>query len=236
MAKKKRAPIPQKKSNKKLIYAGIALIVIIAAFAYISLNRPTETLTNAYSFEDIIPSKNTTAYSSLDVNASEQGKVRIVEFMKFDCIHCFNLHKEMPEILKKYGDRIEIIYVPISFGGQSIKSIEAYLIAKEMGKGKEMRDALFEAGCNAQGCGIKFGKRDVMGSMIVLKDVAASIGLGPDFNSKLENGYAENAALKNNAYAGMYKIEGTPTVLINGKEVKVPDIDKAISSSLSNGQ
>ncbi|TRZ88917.1 MAG: hypothetical protein D4R88_06645 [Methanosarcinales archaeon] len=225
MSKKKRAPTPPKKSNNTMMYAGIALLLIIAAFAYISLNRPTEFLTDAYSFEDQIPAQSTGAYSSLDVNPSEKGKVKIVEFMKFDCSHCYDLNKEMPQILKNYGDRVEIIYVPISFEGQSIKSIEAYLIAKEMGKGKEMRDALFIA---------KFeSNRDVMGSMSVLKDVAASIGLGPDFNSKLERGYAEKAALKNNAYAGMYMIKGTPAVLINGKEVNVPDINATISSILS---
>jgi len=225
MAKKKRVP-PPKKSNNMMKYAGIALIVIIAAAAYITLNRSTDSLTDAYSFEEQIPAQSTGAFSSLDVNPSEQGKVRIVEFLKFDCSHCNDLHKEMPEILKNYGDRVEVIYVPISFEGQSIKSIEAYLIAKEMGKGKEMRDALFKA---------KFGEsnRDVMGSLIVLKDVAASIGLGPDFNSKLENGYAEKAARKNIANAGMYQIKGTPTVLINGKEVNVPDIDATISSILS---
>jgi len=224
MSKKKRMP-PPKKSSRTMIYAGIALLVIIAAVAYISSDRPTDLLTDAYSFESTTPAQSTGAYSSLDLNPSEPGKVRIVEFMKFDCDHCYNLNKEMPQILKNYGDRVEIIYLPISFQGQSIKSIEAYLIAKEMGKGKEMRDALFKARFESN--------RDVMESMLVIKDVAASIGLGPDFNSKLENGYAEKAALKNNAYAGMYKIEGTPAVLINGKEVNVPDINATISSTLS---
>ena len=227
MSKKKRTP-PPKKSSRTIIYAGIALLVIIAAVAYSSLNRPTEYLKDAYSFENSAPGQNTSAYSSLDVNPSEPGKVRIVEFMKFDCSHCYDLHKEMPGTLTKYGDKVEIIYVPISFQGQSIKSIEAYLIAKEMGKGKEMRDALFKA---------KFESgRDVMGSMLVLKDVAASVGLGTDFNSKLENGYAEKAALKNNIYAGMYVSKGTPTVLINGKEVEVTDIDATISSILNQAK
>jgi protein-disulfide isomerase len=224
MSKKKRIP-PPKKSSKTMMYAGIALLVIIAAAAYVSLNRPTEFLTDAYSFESPAPAQTKGAFSSLDVNPSEPGKVRIVEFMKFDCSHCYALHNEMPQILKNYGDRVEIIYVPISFEGQSIKSIEAYLIAKEMGKGKEMRDALFTARFESN--------RDVMGSIPVLDDVAASIGLGPDFNSRLENGYAEKAALKNNAYAGMYKIQGTPTIFINGKEVNVPDINATISSILS---
>lgn len=228
MSKKKHAPTPPKKSSRTLIYAGIALLVIIAAVAYSSLNRPTAALTDPYSFESVTPAQGKGNYSSLDVNPSEQGKVRMVEFMKFDCIHCYNLNNETPQIMKKYGDKVEIIYVPISFQGQSIKSIEAYLIAKEMGKGKEMRNALFKA---------KFESgRDVMGSMLVLKDVAASIGLGSDFNTKLENGYAEKAALKNNAYAGMYVSKGTPTVLINGKEVQVTNIDATISSILNQAK
>lgn len=227
MSKKKRASTQQKKSSRTIIYGGIALLVIIAAFAYSSLNRPTDALTDPYSFESMTPAQGKGNYSSLDANPSEPGKVRIVEFMKFDCIHCYNLNNETPQILNKYGDRVEMIYVPISFQGQSMKSIEAYLIAKEMGKGKEMRNALFKA---------KFeSARDVMGSLPVLKDVAASIGLDSEFNTRLEKGYAEKAALKNNAYAGIYKIKGTPTVFINGKEVKVADIDTTISSILNQG-
>lgn len=224
MSKKKHTPSPRK-PNRTLIYAGIALLVIIAVFAYMSLNHQPEVLIDAYSPENPIPAQSTGANSSLDVNSSEQGKVRIVEFLKFDCSHCYDLHKEMPQILKNYGDRVEIIYVPITFEGQSIKSIEAYLIAKEMGKGKEMRDALFKARFESN--------RDVMGSMLVIKDVAASIGLEPDFNSKLEGDYAHKAALKNNAYAGMYMIKGTPAILVNGKEVNVLEINASISSILS---
>jgi len=51
----------------------------------------------------------------------------------------------MPQLLKKYGDKVEIIYIPINFRGQSTKSVEAYLIAEEMGKGDEMLNALFDA-------------------------------------------------------------------------------------------
>ncbi len=228
MSKKKRAPTSQKKSSRTMIYAGIALLVIIAAVLYSSLNRPTDALTDPYSFESMTPAQAKGNFSSLDVNPSEPGKVRIVEFMKFDCSHCYDLHKEMPGILTKYGDKVEILYVPISFQGQPIKSIEAYLIAKEMGKGKEMRDALFKARFESN--------RDVMESTLVLEDVAASIGLGSDFNTKLESGYAEKAALKNNVYAGMYVTKGTPTVLINGKVVEVPDIDATISSILNQAK
>src|SRR5512136_712465 len=103
MSKKKRTPTPPKKSSRTMIYAGIALLVIIAAFAYLSLNRPTDALTDPYSFESLTPAQAKGNFSSLDVNPSEPGKIRIVEFMKFDCIHCYNLNNETPQMLDKYG-------------------------------------------------------------------------------------------------------------------------------------
>jgi protein-disulfide isomerase len=155
-------------------------------------------------------------------------KVKIVEFMKFDCIHCYNLHKDTPRILEKYGDRVQILYVPIVFRGQSTKSIEAYIIAEQMSKAEEMRDALFKA---------KFvDNLDVMESTITLENVASSIGLGEDFNSKLEGNDARELALSNLAFMNKYAVESTPAVYINGKRMVDPPIienlDAAIGSLL----
>ncbi len=204
MAKKKQK-VPEKKSNKTIIYVGLAVLFIAAL---------------AIFFSSIAPEKKG------DIFQPEPGKVKIVEFMKFDCIHCYNLHKEMPQILDKYGDKVEIVYVPIIFPKQSTKSIEAYIIAEQMGKGDEMRDALFRA---------KFEKgMDVMESTLALENVASSIGLGADFNSKLERKDAEGAARANLALMNKYGVDSTPTVFINGKQIGslATDLDASLSSLL----
>ncbi len=212
MAKKKQK-VPEKKSNMTIvylvIYAVLAVLFIAAMAFYFTSNPPQKP-------QDI----------SQDIFQPAPGKVKIVEFMKFDCIHCYNLHKEMPRILEKYGDRAQIVYVPIIFPKQSTKSIEAYIIAEQMGKGEEMRDALFTA---------KFEKgMDIMESTLALENAAASVDLGADFNSKLERGDARKAALSNLALMNKYGVDSTPTTFVNGKQIgpTTTDIDKSISSLL----
>jgi thiol:disulfide interchange protein DsbA len=206
MAKKKRAQ-PEKKKSNKLIYAGLAVLILAAAGLYFSsVSAPNNK-------QDIF-------------QPTQPGKIKVVEFMKFDCIHCYNLHNEMPQILKKYGDKVQIVYVPIVFPGQSTKSIEAYIIAQQMGKGDNMIDALFTA---------KFEKgMDIMESTPDLESVAASIGLGIDFNSKLEGKNAEGAARANLALMTTHGVDSTPTIFVNGKQIGplATDLDTNISSML----
>ncbi|MCZ7397953.1 MAG: thioredoxin domain-containing protein [Candidatus Methanoperedens sp.] len=207
MSKKKRVA-PSKKSNPILIYIGIGILAIAAVAIYSSSIPATE--------------------KQPDIFQPEPGKVKIVEFMKFDCIHCYNLHKEKPGILEKYGGNVSITYIPIVFPGQSTKSIEAYIIAERMGRAEAMGDALFKA---------KFvDNMDVMESTIVLKNVATSVGLGADFKSKLEGGEAKKAAQSNLALMTKYNVQGTPTVYINGKllELKTNDLAKDLDTAIGS--
>lgn len=219
MAKKKQK-IPEKKSGLKTIHFILALIVILALAIYF-LNSgeksPEKTIAGDYSKLN-------------NPSTSEPGKVKIMEFMKFDCSHCYDLHKSMPQLLQKYGDKVEIKYIPIIFPKQSTKSIEAYIIAEQMGKGEEMREALFNA---------KFEKgMDIMESRIALETVAASIGLSADFNRKLEIEALKNAASENLKLMRDYNVDGTPTVIINGNlmvEPEIENLDTVIGSILEQG-
>ncbi|KAB2946624.1 MAG: periplasmic protein disulfide isomerase I [Candidatus Methanoperedens nitroreducens] len=217
MAKKKQK-IPEKKSGIQTIHIILALLVISALAIYF--------LNSGEKSTEKLPAGD---YSKLSKPADiTPSKVKIMEFMKFDCSHCYDLHKEMPQLLKKYGDKVEIKYISIVFPKQSTKSIEAYTIAEQMGKGEEMRDALFKA---------KFEQgMEVMESNIALETVAASIGLGTEFNQKLESGAAKNAANENLNLMKEYNVEGTPTVIVNGNLMVVPtvtNLDTVIGSLLS---
>lgn len=219
MAKKKQK-IPEKKSGLKTIHIILALLVILVLAIYF-LN------TGEKSSQKTIAGD----YTKLNnPSTSEPGKVKIMEFLNFNCGHCYDLQKSMPQLLQKYGNKVEITYIPINFSKQSTKSVEAYIIAKQMGKGDEMYVALFNA---------NFEKgMDIMESTIAIETVASGIGLGPDFNQKLESGAAAKESLDNLKLANDYHIDGTPTVIINGNLMVNPptieNLDKIIGSILAS--
>lgn len=220
MAKKKHIP-PPKKSTPALVYAGLAALVIAALVIFFTLGTSPEKL------QEKLPTAG--EYVKLQQPGTyEHGKVKIMVFMKFDCPHCYELDKNMPQLLQKYGDKVQVTYVPIVWPKQSTKSIEAYIIAERMGKGEEMRVALFRA---------KFEKgMDVMESALALEDVAAGIGLGADFNAKLESGDGKKGAQANLALMNKYGVQGTPTVVINGNldvNPAIANLDTVIGSLLS---
>jgi len=219
MAKKKKLKQPEKKSNTILIYAGLALLVIIVLVTSLTLysEKPLEKLPSAGEFTRL---DKPTTY--------EPGKVKMTVFLKFDCPHCYTFDNDLPQLLKKYGNNVSVTYVPVVWRGQSTKSIEAYILAEEMGKSDEMREALFQA---------KFRKgMDIMESVLALEDVAASIGLGADFNTRLERDEAKQAALENLRLMRDYNIHGTPTVILNGNLLvnhSISNLDAVIGSLLS---
>lgn len=224
MAKKKQKQ-PEKKTGIKTVYIISALLIIsaLAIYVFVSGANSPENPVNP----EKLPSG---VYTKLNKPSSyEPGKVKIMEFMKFDCSHCYDLHKNLPQLLQKYEGKIQITYIPIVFQKQSTKSIEAYNISEQMGKGQEMQDALFKA---------KFENgMDVMESTIALETVAASIGLGADFNQKLESGAAKDAANQSLRLMSEYGVDGTPTLIINGNLMVTPtvqNLDTVIGSLLSN--
>lgn len=188
-----------------MIYAGLAILIIaVLGFFILNNNSTPET-----------PGKVPTEGKFIKLNKPstyEPGKVKIVEFMKFGCGHCYALNQKMPELKKKYGDKLEVTYKPMLWrslpaDAGSRKSIEAYILAERMGKGEEMKDALFNA--------IFVDKKD-LSSQFVLIDIAESVGLGEDFAAALEKGDAKEEADMNIALAEGFEVGFTPTLIING--------------------
>ena len=220
MAKKKQK-LPEKKSGIQTIHIILAILVFSALAIYF--------LNSGEKSPEKLPDDN---YKKLNTTI-EPGKVKIIEFLNFGCSHCNDLRKNMPQILQKYGDKVEITYIPINFPSlkQTTKSVEAYIIAQQMGKGDEMLVALFDA---------KFDKgMDILESTIAIENVAASIGLGSDFNQKLESGAGKNGANYNLRLANDYQIAGTPAVFINGKlqeDYSIANLDKVVGSLLDQGK
>ncbi len=187
------------------MYAVVAVFIIAALFIYVSANPS----------QDKTPEKLPAAgkFVKLDKPGTyEPGKVKITEFLKFNCGHCYALNPQMSDLKQKYGNKLEITYIPMLWrtvpqDQPFIKSIEAYILASRMGKGEEMKDALFKA--------MFVDKKDLT-SEIALGDIAKSVGLGDNFTTALKNGDAKDEAEANIRLAESFQVDETPTIIING--------------------
>ena len=219
MAKKKRKP-PEKKSSQTLVYVGLVLLVIALVYFFsVAPEKPQEKLPTSGKYVKL---NKPSTY--------EPGEVKITEFLKFNCGHCYTLNQKLPDIEKKYDKNISITYKPMLWmtvpQDQAMrKSIEAYIIAERMGKGEEMKDVLFKA---------MFVDKKDLSSELVLGDIAKSAGLGEDFSAALKRGDAKDEAEANIRLAESFQVDETPTIIINGNLKITPAMTNEDMAAMTN--
>lgn len=134
-------------------------------------------------------------------------KVGILEFFSFTCGQCYEFDKFVPVIKGNYPKKIQWTFIPLYWGKDSSKPAEAYFLAEEVGKGRQMKKALFEA---------HFLHKKNINDLKVIEEIGKKIGLRSDFSKKLRNGTKSKKAHEALGLASEYGLEETPTMIIAG--------------------
>jgi protein dithiol oxidoreductase (disulfide-forming) len=136
-------------------------------------------------------------------------KPTIVEVFNFKCPHCFTLHHFMEKWSAKNHSRYSIKSLPIYWGKQTDMPIRAYFAAEFLGKGAQMKDAVFKAHFDHS---VNIESSDELGFL------AEELGLDPDkFKSYLGSfGVSAKIAQANELQRG-FVVHSTPTLVVNGK-------------------
>ncbi|MDR4480172.1 MAG: thioredoxin domain-containing protein [Nitrospira sp.] len=146
------------------------------------------------------------------------GKVQLVEFADFYCPHCHRFDGEGLAILEKeFGPKLDAVMVgyPV-IPGKLPTAFDMYEQAKAMGKGSEMKRALFRTIHKD-----KIGIIDKAIREVLIREV----GLDPvAFEAGLASAKPAKAFEEGRRWGDRIKIQQTPTVLIDGN-IKVEQID-----------
>lgn len=229
MAKNKKK-IPEKKASNKWVYVGLTVFVIVGLALYMNFGSTSDNSGNSSdNLKGKVPAAGKFGTMS-KLSTYEPGKVKITEFLKFNCGHCYSLNSQLPAIKKKYGDKIEITYKPMLWRNSKVdqgfsKSIEAYILAERMGKSEEMKDALFKA--------LFDEKRDLTSEM-TLGEIGKSVGLGDEFITALKNGDAKDEAEADIRLAESFQVDETPTIIINGNLKVTPSMTGGDMTMMTN--
>ncbi len=139
------------------------------------------------------------------VKGPEKAPIIIVEFSDYQCPYCGRAEATVGEVLKKYGDKIRLVYrdYPLSFHQNAQTAAEASECAEEQGKFWEMHSAMFANQA-------KLTVNDLV-------ETAGGLGVNKDkFKACLDSGKYKAEVQKDFEDGQKYGVSGTPTFFING--------------------
>ena len=153
--------------------------------------------------------------------------ITVVEFTDFQCPACAAMHPVLEEVLKTYGNKVRFVVrdFPLSQHEYARKAAEAANAANAQGKFFEYIALLF--------------KNQKALDVPSLKKYATELGLNrARFDAALDRGVFEAEVKKDIENGEMYGIGSTPTIFINGVQLRVLSaeglreaVDRAANSS-----
>jgi len=140
----------------------------------------------------------------------QPGKVKLTEFADFYCPHCHAFEEALvPFIEKEFSGKVEVNMVgfPV-IGGKLPTAFEMYEQARIMGKGVEMKKALFRT--------IHKDRLHVF-DKVIREALIKEVGLDPvAFEAGLASGKPAEAFEAGRKWGERVKVQYTPTVVLDG--------------------
>jgi protein-disulfide isomerase len=134
--------------------------------------------------------------------------VTIIEFSDFECPFCRQVQDALKQIVEQYSSEVRLVFKHLPSEGHrnSLAAARAAYCAGEQDRFWQFHDALFASEKLSPG---------------ILNELAARLGLGAEkFAECLGAERSRAAVIKDIETARRYRIESTPSFLINGKLVK----------------
>lgn len=160
------------------------------------------------------------------VKGSTKPTVTIVEFSDFECPFCREVQSTLNRVVQSYGNEVRLIFKHLPSEGHrnSLPAARAAYCAAEQERFWPYHDALFAS-------------RQL--SPLAFEEIAIELGLGmPKFRDCLDSEHSRAAIVKDIEAARLFRIDSTPSFLVNGKLVKgalsFADFQKIIERELNH--
>jgi thiol:disulfide interchange protein DsbA len=145
-----------------------------------------------------------------------KGKVEVIEFFWYGCPHCYDFEPELNTWLKRQPKDVTFRKVPVAFRDDFVPHSQLFYALESMGKGEAMNEKVMYAMH-------KENKRLMTENEIA--DWVASQGI--DRNTFLAS-YRSFAVISKaraaRQMADAYRIDGVPTIVMQGRYVTSPSI------------
>ena len=145
-----------------------------------------------------------------------KGKIEIVEFFWYGCPHCYDLEPELQAWTKRQKKDVVIKKVPVAFRDDFLAHSQIFYALESMGKEAEFTPKVFEA--------IHKERKSLLKEEEIFNWVATQ-GLDQKaFMTAFKSFTVITKAKTANTTAQSYRVDGVPTVAVQGKYMTSPSI------------
>lgn len=148
---------------------------------------------------------------------TESGKkVEVTEFFWYACPHCKAFEPDLEAWVKNKGDKIVFKRVPVLFRPEMVPQQRLYYALEAMGKAEEMQMKIFNA--------IQVDHKN-LDNAAAIADFVAQQGIDKQKFVSLYNSFGVETKVKRAVQLQeAYKIDGVPTIAIDGRFITSPGI------------
>lgn len=141
------------------------------------------------------------------------GKIEVLEFFFYECGHCFHLHPLLAKWDKSKAGDVEISYVPTMFRASTEPLARTYYALQGMGQIARLDDLIYKAIHEQQ---IGLYDQDSIAAFLARNGVerATFESAYNSFSVASKVAHAKQMILPN-----AYNIQGTPTLIVDGRYV-----------------
>ena len=149
----------------------------------------------------------------------DRSKIEVIEFFWYGCIHCYHLEAPLNAWLKTKPADVQFRRVPAVFNPSWVPLTRTYYALEALGVVDKYHAAIFDA-IHVQ------GKRNLVADPNAIANWLAGKGLDKQKFLAAYNSFAVNSrAQRAQDLTSVYGIDGTPTLVVNGKYLIAPSMD-----------
>jgi protein dithiol oxidoreductase (disulfide-forming) len=153
-----------------------------------------------------------------------KGKIEVTEFFWYACPHCYDLEPELQAWVKKQSKDVVFKRVPIAFREDFLPHSQIFYALEELGKEVEFTPKVFKA--------IHVDRKQMLKDDEIFS-WAASVGLDVTAFTKAYKSFTVITKAKTaNATGSAYRVNGVPTLFVQGKYETSPSIAGTKSRAL----
>lgn len=139
------------------------------------------------------------------------GKIEVLEFFAYGCIHCANLEPKLAEWIAKQPADVRVKRVPAAFAIRGIDTAPIFYTLEAMGILEKLHQKVFDA-ANLENV--------MLGNPATLNKWLEKQGVDPKKYEEMQQSFSVQTKIaRSRKMSNDYKVQVTPTLAVNGRHM-----------------